>query len=68
LPARERVNAITSAAEQVSQLMIYVKTHVVARCKTGGGRSAQEHLVPALRRLYRHAVGDRRDTAIPSQA
>jgi hypothetical protein len=48
--------------------MIYVKTHVVARCKTGGGRSAQEHLVPALRRLYRHAVGDRRDTAIPSQA
>ena len=28
--------------------MIYVKTHVVARCKAGGGRSAQEHLVPAL--------------------
>ena len=34
--------------------MIYVKTHVVAR----GGRSAEEHLVAALRCLYRRAVDD----------
>jgi len=37
--------------------MIYVKTYVGAR-RNARGRSAQEHLVAALRRLYRRAVGD----------
>jgi integrase/recombinase XerC len=37
--------------------MIYVKTHVVAR-RNARGRSAQEHLVAALRCLYRRAVSD----------
>jgi integrase/recombinase XerC len=38
--------------------MIHVKTHVVARRNARGGRSAQEHLVAALRCLYRRAVED----------
>ncbi len=38
--------------------MTWVKTHVVARRNARGGRSAQEHLVAALRCLYRHAVED----------
>lgn len=38
--------------------MIHVKTHVVARRNARGGRSAQEHLVAALRCLYRRAVSD----------
>ncbi len=38
--------------------MVYVKTHVVARRNARGGRSAQEHLVAALRCLYRRAVDD----------
>jgi integrase/recombinase XerC len=43
---------------EIRQLMVYVKTHVVARRNARGGRSAQEHLVAALRCLYRHAVDD----------
>jgi integrase/recombinase XerC len=35
-----------------------VKAHVVARRNARGGRSAQEHLVAALRCLYRRAVED----------
>jgi integrase len=38
--------------------MSYVKTHVVARRNARGGRSATEHLVAALRCLYRHAEDD----------
>ena len=38
--------------------MSYVKTHVVARRNARGGRSAAEHLVAALRCLYRHAEDD----------
>ena len=38
--------------------MAYVKTHVVARRNARGGRSAAEHLVAALRCLYRHAEDD----------
>ena len=38
--------------------MVYVKTRVVARRNARGGRSAQEHLVAALRCLYRRAVDD----------
>ena len=39
-------------------VMVYVKAHVVARRNARGGRSAQEHLVAALRCLYRRAVDD----------
>ena len=38
--------------------MAYVKTHVVRRRNARGGRSAQEHLVAALRCLYQRAVDD----------
>ena len=37
---------------EVRQLMAYVKIHVVARRNARGGRSAEEHLVAALRCLY----------------
>jgi len=43
---------------EIRQLMTYVKTHVVARRNARGGRSAAEHLVAALRCLYRHAQDD----------
>jgi integrase/recombinase XerC len=42
----------------IRQLMTHVKTHVVARRNARGGRSAAEHLVAALRCLYRHAEDD----------
>jgi hypothetical protein len=45
-------------ASEIRQLMAYVKTHVVARRNARGGRSAEEHLVAALRCLYRRAVDD----------
>jgi len=38
--------------------MIYVKTHVVTRRNGRDGRSAEEHLVAALRCLYQRAVDD----------
>ena len=38
--------------------MAWVKTHVVARRNARGGRSAEEHLVAALRCLYRRAEDD----------
>ena len=41
---------------EIRQLMSYVKTHVVARRNARGGRSAEEHLVAALRCLYKRAV------------
>jgi integrase len=40
------------------QLMAYVKTHVVARRNARGGRSAEEHLVAALRCMYQRAIDD----------
>jgi hypothetical protein len=43
---------------EIRQLMIYVKTHVVRRRNARGGRSAEEHLVAALRCLYQRAVDD----------
>ena len=43
---------------EIRQLMAHVKTHVVARRNARGGRSAQEHLVAALRCLYQRAVDD----------
>ena len=46
------------APSEIRQLMAYVKAHVVARRNARGGRSAQEHLVAALRCLYQRAVDD----------
>ena len=46
------------APSEIRQLMSYVKTHVVERRNARGGRSATEHLVAALRCLYRHAEDD----------
>jgi site-specific recombinase XerD len=46
------------APSEIRQLMAYVKTHVVARRNARGGRTAEEHLVAALRCLYRRAVDD----------
>jgi hypothetical protein len=43
---------------EIRQLMAYVKTHVVARRNARGGSSAEEHLVAALRCLYKRAVDD----------
>jgi site-specific recombinase XerD len=43
---------------EIKQLMAHVKTHIVARRNTRGGRSAAEHLIAALRCLYRHAEAD----------
>jgi hypothetical protein len=43
---------------EIRQLMTHVKTHVVARRNARVGRSAQEHLVAALRCVYRHAEDD----------
>ena len=43
---------------EIRQLMAYVKTHVMARRNARGGRSAEEHLVAALRCLYKRAVDD----------
>jgi integrase/recombinase XerC len=43
---------------EIRQLMAYVKAHVVARRNARGGRSAEEHLVAALRCLYQRAVDD----------
>jgi site-specific recombinase XerD len=43
---------------EIRQLMTYIKTHVVTRRNARGGRSAEEHLVAALRCLYQRAVDD----------
>ena len=43
---------------EIRHLMAYVKTHVVSRRNARGGRSAEEHLVAALRCLYARAVDD----------
>ena len=43
---------------EIRQLMAHVKAHVVARRNARGGRSAEEHLVAALRCLYQRAVDD----------
>jgi integrase/recombinase XerC len=51
-----RLDEITPS--EIRQLMAWVKTHVVARRNARGGRSAEEHLVAALRCLYQRAVED----------
>jgi len=44
---------------EVRQLMKLVKANAVQRRNGRGGRSAEEHLIAALRCLYRHAEQDR---------
>jgi len=43
---------------EIRHLVEHVKAHVVARRNARGGRSAAEHLIAALRCLYRHAEDD----------
>jgi integrase len=43
---------------EIEQLRARVQVNVVARRNARGGRSAAEHLVAALRCLYKHAVAD----------
>jgi len=43
---------------EIRQLMTLVKASAVQRRNSRGGRSSQEHLVAALRCLYRHAEDD----------
>lgn len=43
---------------EINQLVEYIKTHTVARRNARGGRSAAEHLIAALRCIYRHAEND----------
>jgi integrase/recombinase XerC len=42
----------------IERLAEHVKDHVVPRRNARGGRGAAEHLIAALRCLYRHAVAD----------
>ena len=53
---------------EIEQLAEYVKTHVVPRRNARGGRSAAEHLIAALRCLYRRAVADGFITAADNPA
>lgn len=43
---------------EINQLTEHTKTHTVARRNARGGRSAAEHLIAALRCIYRHAEND----------
>jgi integrase/recombinase XerC len=45
-------------ASDISQLAEHVKVTVVKRRNARGGRGAAEHLIGALRCLYKHAVAD----------
>ncbi|GAA2536781.1 tyrosine-type recombinase/integrase [Pseudonocardia hydrocarbonoxydans] len=51
-----RLDEIT--ATDIRQLVEHTKANVVARRNNRGGRSAAEHLISALRCLYRHAEDD----------
>jgi site-specific recombinase XerD len=53
---------------QIQQLAEYVKAHVVSRRNARGGRSAAEHLIAAIRCVYRHAENDRHITATDNPA
>jgi integrase/recombinase XerC len=46
------------APSEIRQMLEHTKTHVVARRNARGGRGAAEHLLAALRCLYRHAEDD----------
>jgi integrase len=43
---------------EIGRLCETLKGHVITRKNSRGGRSATEHLISALRCLYRHAVAD----------
>lgn len=43
---------------ELEQLVEHVSTHVVLRRTARGGRGSAEHMVAALRCLYKHAVAD----------
>jgi integrase/recombinase XerC len=43
---------------EIRQLVQHVRAHVVPRRNSRGGRSAAEHLIAALRCLYKHAEED----------
>jgi integrase/recombinase XerC len=43
---------------EIKQLAEHTKRHVVARRNSRGGRTAAEHLISALRCIYRYAVAD----------
>lgn len=45
-------------ASEIKQLVEHIKINVVARRNARGGRSAGEHLIAALRCVYRHAEDD----------
>ncbi|HEY5988288.1 MAG TPA: hypothetical protein VIV12_18210, partial [Streptosporangiaceae bacterium] len=53
---QRRLDEVTPS--EIEQLMTFVKAHVVARRNSRAGRSAAEHLVAALRCVYRHAEDD----------
>ncbi|WP_223838719.1 tyrosine-type recombinase/integrase [Saccharopolyspora pogona] len=43
---------------EIKQLAEHIKLNVVVRKNSRGGRTAAEHLISALRCMYRHAVAD----------
>lgn len=51
-----RIDEVTPL--EIKQLAERVKADVVVRRNSRGGRSAAEHLISALRCMYRHAVSD----------
>jgi integrase/recombinase XerC len=53
---------------EIKQLAEHVKTDVVVRRNSRGGRSAAEHLIASVRCLYRHAVADGLITASANPA
>src|SRR3954452_10808804 len=53
---------------EISQLAEYLKGNVIVRRNGRGGRGATEHLVAALRCLYRHAEDDGHLTAADNPA
>ncbi|GAA5139918.1 hypothetical protein GCM10023320_76750 [Pseudonocardia adelaidensis] len=55
--AERRLDEIT--ASDVRHLVEHTKTHTVVRRNARGGRSAGEHLIAALRCLYRYAEDDK---------
>ena len=54
--ADRRLDAVSPS--DIEKLVEYAKAHVVARRNARGGRLAAEHLIAALRCLYRRAVAD----------
>jgi len=53
---------------EIKQLCEHTKGHVITRKNSRGGRSAAEHLIAALRCLYRHATADGLITAADNPA